>query len=424
MHKGRITVAGVPVTARRRLRDALLACGLLIAAIFLPGTAQAGYAAIIVEADSGKVLYAQNALEQNHPASLTKMMTLYLVFEALDAGRIAPTTRWRVSERAAGQPPSNLGLNPGDVMTVDQAIRALAVRSANDVATVVAEGMAGSEIIFARQMTEKARELGMARTVFRNASGLHNAAQVSTAADMALLGRSLLKRFPKHYHYFSTGNFTWGSRSYRNHNGLLGNYAGTDGIKTGYIRQSGFNLVASVTRNGVRLVGVVFGGRTARSRDQHMEDLLDKAWARAKVIETAEAGPQPKPVEEPVVPQVASIQPLPPLPSPQSPPRAVIEEGDRGNGKDGEWAIQVGAFKLLTTARDAAAAVARRLTDLPDEARIDVAPLPSKTRTLYRARVAGLSEGDARDACKQLRRRGETCALILPNGTMQVVSGS
>ena len=416
MHIGRITVASVRVAAADRLRVVWLVALLLSGVFVAPGQAQAGYAAIIVEADSGKVLYANNAQEQNHPASLTKMMTLYLVFEALDAGRIAPTTRWRVSERAAGQPPSNLGLSPGDILTVDQAIRALAVRSANDVASVVAEGMAGSEIVFARQMTEKARELGMTRTVFSNASGLHNSAQVSTSADMALLGRSLLKRFPKHYHYFSTGSFTWGSRAYRNHNGLLGNYAGTDGIKTGYIRQSGFNLVASATRNGVRLVGVVFGGRTARSRDQHMEELLDKAWAQASVIETASAGPLPKPLEEPVVPQVASIQP--------AAPQTTVEEGDRGVGKDGDWAIQIGAFKLLTTARDAAAAVARRLTDLPDESRIDVALLPSKTRTLYRARVAGLSEGDARVACKQLRRRGETCALILPNGTMQLVSGS
>ncbi|MGE0253786.1 MAG: serine hydrolase [Alphaproteobacteria bacterium] len=398
--------------APRRLRAVLLAAALIAGAFLVPAPAMAGYAAIVVEADSGKVLYARNALDQNHPASLTKMMTLYLVFEALDAGRIAPTTRWRVSERAAGQPPSNLGLSAGESMTVDQAIRALAVRSANDVATVVAEGLGGSEIAFARQMTDKARELGMTRTVFRNASGLHHSAQVSTAADMALLGRALLRRFPKFYHYFSTDSFAWGSRAYHNHNGLLGNYDGADGIKTGYIRQSGFNLVASASRNGVRLVGVVFGGRTARSRDLHMEDLLDKAWAQARVVETAAAEPQPKPVVEPVTVQVASIGP--------AEPTAVVQEGDTG----GDWAIQVGAFKLLKTARDAAAAVSRRLVDLPGEAHIDVAPLPTRTRTLYRARIAGLDEDNARGACKQLRRRGETCALILPDGTMQVVSGS
>ncbi|MBM3560749.1 MAG: D-alanyl-D-alanine carboxypeptidase, partial [Alphaproteobacteria bacterium] len=336
MHNCRITPAGRRPDPTGLVRVAVLFLALLFGAVAVPGGAAAGYAAIVVEADSGKILYAQNAVEPNHPASLTKMMTLYLVFEALEAERITTATRWRVSERAAGQPPSNLGLSAGDSLTVDQAIRALAVRSANDVATVVAEGIAGSEVAFARLMTEKAREIGMTRTVFRNASGLHHAAQVSTAADMALLGRILLKRFPAYYRYFSTEHFSWGNRAYNNHNGLLGNYDGTDGIKTGYIRQSGFNLVASVSRNGVRLLGVVFGGRTARSRDLHMEDLLDRAWAQATAIQTAAAGPLPKPV--PVTPpvQVATIRP--------ATPAATVEEDDTGAA--GDWAIQVGAFRL------------------------------------------------------------------------------
>ena len=234
------------------------------------------YASIVIDAHSGEVLHADKADRRAYPASLTKMMTLYMLFEALDQGRLSMTSKLKVSSRAAGMPPSKLGLKRGQSIAVRDAIKALVTKSANDVAVVVAEALGGSEQKFARMMTEKARSLGMTRTTFRNASGLPNNQQLSTARDMARLSQALMRNFPKHYGVFSTRSFSYGGRKYKNHNKLLKNYAGTDGIKTGYTHASGFNLAASVVRDGRRLIAIVFGGKTAKSRDRHMRKLLDR----------------------------------------------------------------------------------------------------------------------------------------------------
>ena len=236
------------------------------------------YAAIIVDAESGAVLYKHKADRRLYPASLTKMMTLYMVFSALDRRRIRFDTRIVVSKRASRQPPSNLKLKPGDTLTIRDAIYALVTKSANDVATALAEHLAGSESGFAQQMTHQAWSLGMDKTSFRNASGLPDSAQKSSARDMAVLARALLQNYPYYYHYFSTKNWQFRGQNYKNHNKLLKYYRGADGIKTGYIRASGYNLVASVQRRGRRVIGVVFGGRTGRSRDQKMTQILDHAF--------------------------------------------------------------------------------------------------------------------------------------------------
>jgi D-alanyl-D-alanine carboxypeptidase len=233
------------------------------------------FAAIVLDGASGRTLYAANANELRYPASLTKMMTLYLVFHALDAGKLTRDTPIPMTENGARQPPAKLGLKPGQTITVDQAIRALVVKSANDVATALAEYMAdGSEERFAAAMTAHARSLGMANTTFRNASGLPDPAQVTTAADMAKLSIALKRRFPHYYSYFSLRSFSLDGKEIRGHNRALDMISGADGIKTGYTRASGFNLATSATLNGRYVVGVVMGEESARIRDQRMADLI------------------------------------------------------------------------------------------------------------------------------------------------------
>lgn len=233
------------------------------------------FAAIVIDGASGRTLYAANANEQRYPASLTKMMTLYLVFHAIDSGKLSRDTLIPMTVNGANRPPSKLGLKPGQTISVDQAIRALVVKSANDVATAVAEYMAeGSEERFAAAMTAHARSLGMTGTVFRNASGLPDPGQVTTAADMARLSVALKRRFPHHYHYFANRSFSLDGKEIRGHNRVLDMVGGADGIKTGYTRASGFNLATSVTRNGRYVVGVVMGEDTAKIRDQRMAQLL------------------------------------------------------------------------------------------------------------------------------------------------------
>ncbi|MCB2112938.1 MAG: D-alanyl-D-alanine carboxypeptidase [Parvularculaceae bacterium] len=237
------------------------------------------YAALVIHADSGDVLFERYADARRYPASLTKMMTLYMLFEEIEAGRLNLNSELSVSAHAAGQPPSKLGLTAGSKIDVETAIKALVVKSANDVAAVVAEGISGSEWQFAQKMTTRARQLGMRSTTFKNASGLPNSRQTTTARDLAVLGQRLMQDFPQYFVYFNTTEFAWNGRTYLTHNALVKTYEGANGIKTGYTRRSGFNLVTSADRNGSRLIGVVLGGRSVRTRDAHMKEILTEAFA-------------------------------------------------------------------------------------------------------------------------------------------------
>jgi len=260
--------------------------GFLLLSILLLGVqaqALAGgppYSAFVAEVESDRVLYSHDPDELRHPASLTKMMTLYLLFEALSRGQITLQDPMVASVHAVSKPPSRLGLRPGDTITVEEGILGLVTQSANDAATVIAETLGGSEAMFADMMTQKARQLGMNSTVFRNAQGLPDPDQWTTARDMYKLGKALIKNFPQFYPYFATESFWFRDRSFKNHNHLLGKCEGVDGIKTGFINSSGFNLVASSKRNGVRLVGVVFGGPTHHRRDAHMQEILEDGFAQ------------------------------------------------------------------------------------------------------------------------------------------------
>lgn len=301
------------------------------------------FSSIIVDANSGATLSANNPDASRHPASLTKIMTLYLLFERLDAGKLKLDSEMQVSEHASEQAPTKLGLRPGQTIRVEDAIKGLVTRSANDAAVVIAETIAGDEDDFAKVMTRKARALGMVRTVYRNASGLPDDQQVTTARDQATLGRAIQDRFPRYYRYFSTTAFNYHGHSIRNHNRLLGNVEGVDGIKTGYTRASGFNLVTSMRRGNRHLVGVVLGGRSGGSRDAAMRSLLaenlDKAATRRTVAaitergasdtntDVADAEAQARPMQamqSAAEMQVASAEPAPPVRSPAPMTRSLL----------------------------------------------------------------------------------------------------
>ncbi len=424
---------------RRLTAGALMAC--VIFAVIGGKPTMARYAAIVVDADNGRVLYGRNMDHRLYPASLTKIMTLYLTFEALDTGRITMNQPLKVSRRAAGQTPTKLGLRRGRTITVEDAILAIVTRSANDVATVLAEAIGGTEVQFARMMTERARQLGMIRTTFRNATGLPNRRQLSSARDMAKLALAMIRKYPGYYRYFSTRTFTWGKRTHRNTNHLLVSYSGADGIKTGYIRASGFNLVASAERGGRRLIGVVFGGRTALSRDQHMVKLLQAGFAQIAVSDTRGARPVARPGSRPVARPVARpwapllVPPAPvprpwqhattqPLPKPKPwrnaaghPPGQA--KPTRTAAQKTAWSVQVGVFRDLASAQLAAyrAAAASRILA---KRRIRFIRWARDDGVVYRARLTGLRESEARKACQTLRSRQMPCAVVLPNGDITI----
>jgi D-alanyl-D-alanine carboxypeptidase len=243
---------------------------------YAPATAEErGFSALVLDASTGQQLYAVDADAARFPASLTKMMTLYLLFEAVAEGRYSLSSALTVSENAASQPPAKIGLKAGTTITVQQAARALSVRSANDVGVAVAENLAGSETAFARQMTQQARALGLSRTRFENATGLPDPGQVTTARDMAKLGLALKRRFPQYASYYRAKSFTYNGRTFKATNNLLGKVPGVDGLKTGYIRMSGYNLVATARRGGKQVIVVVIGGKSESARDKEVTRLIE-----------------------------------------------------------------------------------------------------------------------------------------------------
>jgi len=272
-------------------------------------------ASIVVDGNSGAVLQASNPDAPRHPASLTKIMTLYLLFERLDAGKIKLDTQLKVSEHASEQDPTKLGLKPGQTIAVEDAIKGIVTKSANDAAVVVAENLGGDEEGFAKLMTQKARALGMTRTTYVNASGLPDDDQVTTARDQALLGRAIQDRFPRYYKYFSTESFVYHGEAMRNHNHLLGSIEGVDGIKTGFTRASGFNLVTSVHRDGRYIVAVVMGGHSALQRDSHMRELIGDHIREAALQRTApliaDSDQHDQPVAFAKVPMATHADPAP-----------------------------------------------------------------------------------------------------------------
>jgi D-alanyl-D-alanine carboxypeptidase len=528
-----------------RAFSACLALALGLAAYFAPQTAEARHhhggtpapskwanvsltdpekdAAEIIDGVSGRVLYARNATQERHPASLTKMMTLYMLFDSIKRGQNTLQSMIPTSEHAASQGRTKLYLRPGETISVDNAIKAIVVISANDVAVAIAEFLGGTEDHFAEMMTARARQLGMTDTFYHNASGLPDERQISTAQDLAILARHLAYDYPQFFHYFSTTSFAYHGRYYVTHDNLIGHYEGADGIKTGYTQASGFNLVSSITRGSENIIGVVMGGRTAHMRDREMERLLDNTFAQidanprmvartnipwqrvaANTVappvsagfavannvsasndpndeDAAESRPDPgdalgnliastavptsqlpkplaavppaqppqlrlataqstapvrlpppniRPTPAPRALMTASLQPPPNIrPTPRA---AEIGEGDIGDpgrpitlrnpatmiaksvsapvSTARGWAIQIGAFADMASARGQLAAYAERSMDVLGQSERVVIPFQSVDgKTLYRARFGPFVEAEARAVCQRMTERGQTC---------------
>jgi len=387
---------------------------LLFAMLVAAGRAEASkYASIVMEEASGRVLFSRNADSLRYPASLTKIMTLYLLFEDIEAGKISLKSRIPVSKRAAGRSPSKLYLKPGQSINAEQAIYALVTKSANDVATAVAEKLAGTERKFAKRMTRKAKSLGMTRTTFMNASGLPNRRQRSTARDMARLAIAIRRDFPQFYKFFSTKSFSWKGRRFKNHNRLLANYSGTDGIKTGYINASGFNLVAAVERRGVRLIGVVFGGKTSRSRDRHMISILDRQFKRAKTITVRAAAAMPSAL--PIAPPRRTAD-LPEVPATLPNSAHIAARANKPGDVPSLWSVQIGNFAQRANAHKAAIRARRMADDVLGMTPAHLMLVSRGNMPLWRVRFNNLDEGAARAACAALFSAGSPCIAVETRG--------
>ena len=383
------------------------------------------------------MLHAASPDAKSYPASLTKVMTLFLVFDELEAGRIRLDTKFTVTAHASGQAPSKLGLEPGEKISVEDLVLALVTKSANDAAVVAGESIGGTESNFAQMMTRKARALGMRNTSYRNASGLPDDGQMSTVRDQATLARALINNHAGFYRYFSTRQFVYDGQPITTHNRLMLRYPGADGIKTGYIHASGFNLISSAKRGDQRVIGVVFGGTTAATRDRHMGQLLDKGFAKLRKgesVEMAEAESDDLPdldelvaaaqaAKAPVAKAPAKVKPKPVAlkkVAMKAPSRAAAAEDDDeddavGDADPASWAIQLGAFNEYRPAHKAASDAAKKLGGLVSKGSIDIDKAGKGKKPVYRARISGFNEGQARAACKRLERAGKPCKLVNPN---------
>ncbi len=422
------------------MRGWLIALAVALAAL-LNGQADADtrrYAAFVADSNTGEILHSRLADARRYPASLTKMMTLYLLFEAIERDELDLDDTLTASRIAASQQPSNLNLSAGDTLTVETAIRALIIKSANDVAVVVAEELAGTERAFAVEMTARARELGLSDTTFRNASGLPNSRQVTTARDMARLTLALRRDFPQYMPYFAERSFSYNNRTYRSHNNLVGRVDGVDGMKTGYIRASGFNIATTAQRGERSLVAVVMGGPTAAYRDSHAEQLLEAAFRslnnrEALIMAAQTLSPRLNPIREQdlLATHIASLDLAQPVAQGdgESLPALRIEISDDLGpspameripetitpATSGSWSVQVGAYA------DAAAAQARLETirDMSGDLENAVLATPrfeANGRILYRARFTGVEAANARRVCAQLAAVNEPCFAVAPGG--------
>src|SRR6185312_6147039 len=430
----------------RALGHALLALALIAGPVLGPAdaalaakkraTTPSVAAAIVVDMNSGSILQGQAADTPRHPASLTKMMTLYVLFGYLKAGKLTPSSDLTVTEHAATQAPTKLGLKPGATIKVNDAVKALVTQSANDAAVTIAENLAGTEENFAKLMTHTARQIGMRNTLFRNASGLPDDEQITTARDMAILSAHLIHDYPDYYTVFSTQYFTFNGRKYRNHNKLLLNYQGTDGIKTGYTRASGYNLAASVHRGEKHLIAVVLGGKTGSQRDAAMRALLEKNFVAASTTKptaaqlvaslvtpalpamkkptyamasvtlapaaaTPVADPAEGDISEPALPLRASLTSSNPLP----------KSSARKVQYDGAYHVQVGAYMSQDEAETRLGMVQQRAMALLDGHLPFTASFMKDDKEWYRARFAGFSKADAQAACAALKKMSLDCAV-------------
>ena len=410
--------------ARRALVALAFSVSALLPMLASPAAAaEPKYAAIVVDANSGEVLYENRPDSPRYPASITKVMTMYLAFEALTEGKLKLTDTINISPRAASMPATKLGLRAGETISVDDALRSLAVQSANDMAVAVAEKIGGTEARFAALMTLRGQELGMAHTRFVNASGLPDSRQLSTARDIAVLSRAAMRDYPQYYSYFGTKQFAFRGRTMRNHNGLLGKMPGVDGLKTGFTNASGFNVSASAVRNGRRLIAVVMGGSSTAARDSNAEDLLltgfdvlsrrdrgEKITIAGNLFEPSAAGRVTRPPigqgdgEDQAGLKIVLTN------NPAKPPPVAIKASVSAAKARGKWGIQVGAFKQRALANTQLKLIEKRFGDAVAAGDGVV----SQGGGNYRAQFKGFAENDAKNACRTLAAKRQVCMVLNP----------
>ncbi len=394
---------------------------LLFLSVVNPLQANPLHASIVVDANTGEVLHESHADASRYPASLTKMMTLYILYEAIQQGKMNLDTRMPVSIYAASMPSTNINLRAGDTISVREAIAALVVRSANDVATVVAETLGNTEANFARMMTDKARVLGMRSTTFRNASGLPHSEQKTTARDLVTLSTRLMKDFPQYYHYFSTQSFTHKGTTYNSHNRMLRNTRGVDGLKTGFIRASGFNIATSAKRGNRRVIAVVMGGQTAAARDQYMSHLLDYSFNQSTSPFMANHSNSSR--KTPANHKTSSVSaasnqtvakrrtPNPNIIATTTPAKITAASQKVAADNNKNWEVQVGSYQAHDRAHAQAQAATRWIPG-----QVVVTEVKISNQKLYRARLIGLQESQARTACQNLSRQKMECLVIRSQG--------
>ena len=375
----------------------LLSCALV-------SGAHASVSSIIIDAETGDVLSSSNADSLRYPASLTKLMTLYITFNALDKGLIKFEDKLPVSRNAANRSPSKLGLKKGETITVRDAVLALIVKSANDCATVLAEGLGYSEENFAKTMTEVAQELGMKNTTFKNASGLPNRAQKPTARDMALLGAAMYHHFPEYYKLFATKKFTYNGRTYYTHNHLLKSFEGADGMKTGFTNAAGYNIVTSAERDGHRVIAVTMGHNTIRQRDTKVASLMKKGLQKLAMSDHIEApnlyaNADTHTYGEPSLIEAATV-------------------ADEAPASD-VWAVQIGAFSNYAKARNYAISVKKQLKMAGAE--IDIEPAQKGSAVIYRSKLVGFEKNEADKTCNSLKKSNKSCIVIASSENQQLV---
>ncbi len=375
----------------------LLSCALV-------SGAHASVSSIIIDAETGDVLSSSNADSLRYPASLTKLMTLYITFNALDKGLIKFEDKLPVSRNAANRSPSKLGLKKGETITVRDAVLALIVKSANDCATVLAEGLGYSEENFAKTMTEVAQELGMKNTTFKNASGLPNRAQKTTARDMALLGAAMYHHFPEYYKLFATKKFTYNGRTYYTHNHLLKSFEGADGMKTGFTNAAGYNIVTSAERDGHRVIAVTMGHNTIRQRDTKVASLMKKGLQKLAMSDHIEApnlyaNADTHTYGEPSLIEAATV-------------------ADEAPASD-VWAVQIGAFSNYAKARNYAISVKKQLKMAGAE--IDIEPAQKGSAVIYRSKLVGFEKNEADKTCNSLKKSNKSCIVIASSENQQLV---
>jgi D-alanyl-D-alanine carboxypeptidase len=439
---------------------------LALTAVAVPNAlARPRFSAITIDARTGQILFQDEPDGLRHPASLTKMMTLYVLFQDLKAGRISRNTNFRVSARAASMAPSKLHLRPGSSITVDEAIKALVTKSANDVAATIGENLGGTESNFAARMTRVAHSIGMSHSTFRNASGLPSPDQYTTARDMATLGLRLMRDFPQYYPYFRITEFQFHGQTIRTHNRLVEHYEGTDGIKTGYIADAGYNLVTSTKRGDKRLVGVVLGARSSSTRGQFMVHMFEKMFASAKdghtiaalagsskgVIDPLGKAPRIQVAQADAVasselasasadaangpidntgdednadavttgsgPKVLEANLDAPIKKPGKLPFAIVSASDQPTSLNATtWNIQIGTFAHKAQAEARITQLRGRQLAALDGKEAFTDTVQNGSKTVYQARFAGFDQMTAKLACLKVSKLGVSCTAVAPQG--------